>query len=70
MAKKGTKIKELAREIGVSSQVIVERCRVEGIRVQNSITKLTPHKAQLVRSWFSGQTHHDDAAIEDGTNAE
>jgi len=52
MAKKGVKIKELARELHVTSRVLLDRCRAEGIHVQNSVTRLPPHMAPLVRSWF------------------
>ena len=53
MAKKGVKVKELARELGITSHAIVERCRAEGIFVQNSITRLTPKAQAAVRAWFA-----------------
>ena len=54
MAKKGVKVKELAVELGVTSRQLIDRCRAEGLFVQNSITKLPPDKERLVRSWFAG----------------
>ncbi len=59
MAKKDIKVKDLAKELGVTSRDIIDRCRTEGIRVQNSITKLAPDKVSLVRSWFSAQGQRD-----------
>ena len=52
MARKGVKVKELAVELGVTSRIIIDRCRQEGIAVQNSITKLPPDIANRVRVWF------------------
>lgn len=52
MAKAGTKIKELARELGVTSRELVDRCRAEGVFVQNSITKLDTETERRVRGWF------------------
>ncbi|RJP35818.1 MAG: hypothetical protein C4547_08805 [Phycisphaerales bacterium] len=49
---KGPKIKELARELGVTSRMLIERCRDEGLDVQNSVTRLTPAQAQQARGWF------------------
>lgn len=54
MAKKGIKIKDLAVELGLTSRQLIDRCRAEGLFVQNSITRLGPDKERLVRSWFEG----------------
>ncbi len=59
MAKNHVKVKDLARELGVTSRDIIDRCRTEGIPVQNSITKLAPDKVRLVRSWFSATVQRD-----------
>ncbi len=63
MPKKGVKVKELAVELGVTSRQLIDRCRAEGLFVQNSITKLPPDKERLVRSWFAGTgaSAYDDA---------
>lgn len=53
MAKKGIKVKELAKELGQTSRQLIDRCRAEGIHVQNSITKLNPESERTVRSWFA-----------------
>ena len=54
MAKKGIKVKDLARELAITSRQLIDRCRAEGIHVQNSITKLDPESERTVRSWFDG----------------
>lgn len=52
MAKKGIKVKELAKELGATSRAIIDRCRAEGIPVQNSLTRLNRETEQSVRVWF------------------
>jgi len=53
MPKKGPKIKELAKELDVAAKALVDRCRREGLPVQNSITRVTLEQERLVRSWFA-----------------
>jgi plasmid maintenance system antidote protein VapI len=53
MAKKGITIKRLAKALGVTSRVLIDRCRAEGLSVQNSVTKLESANEQRVRAWFS-----------------
>jgi hypothetical protein len=52
MPSRGSKIKELAKDLGVSAKLLVERCRAEGIVVQNSVSRLTAQEERVVRSWF------------------
>ena len=52
MPKKGPKIKELAAEFGMTSRVLIDRCRAEGLPVQNSLTRMRPEQERLIRSWF------------------
>jgi hypothetical protein len=56
MAKKGIKVKDLARELGVTSREVIDRCRAEGMAVQNSITKLNVDRERRVREWFAAQS--------------
>lgn len=57
MAKKGTKIKQLARELGITSRELITRCREEGMPVQNSVTKITVEMERVIRGWFAdGET--------------
>jgi len=57
----GINIKDLARELSVTSRQLIDRCRAEGIPVQNSITKLSPEVADRVRNWFREQPPLPDA---------
>ena len=57
MPKKGEKIKDLARELGVTSRSVIDRCRAAGISAQNSITRLSPTDARRVRGWFAATAH-------------
>lgn len=52
MPRKGIKVKELARALGITSRALIDRCRAEGVFVQNSITRLSPQTERVVRSWF------------------
>jgi len=52
MAKKGIKIEELARQLGVTSRQLIDRCREGGMAVQNSVTKLNVESERQVRRWF------------------
>jgi hypothetical protein len=53
--KKGIKVKELARAIGLTSRELIDRCRAEGVFVQNSITKLPVATERRIRGWFADQ---------------
>lgn len=53
MAKKGISVKQLAQEFGMTSRRLIDRCRAEGVPVQNSITKLDKATERTVRAWFT-----------------
>ncbi|UCE61538.1 MAG: hypothetical protein JSU63_07265, partial [Phycisphaerales bacterium] len=59
MAKPGIKIKDLARELGVTSRQLIDRCRENGVKAQNSLTKLPPQTERTVRSWFVRHSNGD-----------
>ena len=46
------KIKELARELGVTSRRVIDWCRTVGIPAQNSIARLNPDAVLRVRAYF------------------
>ena len=54
-ANKKVKIKDLAKELGVTSRRIINHCRHEGWPVQNSLTKLDPALERAIRASF----HHN-----------
>lgn len=68
--KKGPKIKELARELGITSRVLIDRCRAEGLPAQNSITRLTPGQANIARAWFPVPAAPAGMAPDDGPDAD
>jgi hypothetical protein len=53
VAKKGIKIKDLARDLGVTPRELLDRCRSEGVAAQNGITKLPVETERRVREWFN-----------------
>ncbi len=59
MSKNGPKIKELARELGVTARTLLDRCRTEGIPAQNSLTRLNQSAADLARAWFQPSAASD-----------
>ena len=52
MRRRGPKVKELARELGISARELIDRCRAEGIWVQNSVTRLDRDVVPTIRAWF------------------
>lgn len=61
----GIKIKELARQLGVTSRQLIDRCRENGIHAQNSITRIDPRDLPRVRALFVADTP-GEAQREDG----
>ena len=51
--KKGIKVKDLAHDLGLTSRELIDRCRAEGLFVQNSITRLNRTAEARVRGWFT-----------------
>lgn len=68
MAKKGIKIKDLSRELGITSRALVEFCREQGVSAQNSVARLTPAAEQHIRASFpaANPTLDDDGAASPG----
>ena len=53
MAGKGVRIKDLAGQLGVTSRQLIDRCREQGLPVQNSITKIPPAAERVIRGWYA-----------------
>ena len=53
MSNKGMKIKKLAKELGITSRDLIDRCRAEGLPVQNSATKVEVELERVIRGWFA-----------------
>ena len=45
---------ELAREIGVTSKVILDKCRAEDVELKNHMATLSAGLEATIREWFSG----------------
>ena len=48
-----TRVFELARELSVTSKVILAKCRAEGLDIKNHMTALSAGLAATIREWFS-----------------
>ncbi|AQQ10195.1 Translation initiation factor IF-2 [Sedimentisphaera cyanobacteriorum] len=57
MAKPVTRVHILAKELGVKSKVIVEKCQAEGMDVKNHMSTLSAGRAATIREWFSAGEH-------------
>ncbi len=62
---KGIRVNQLAKELGVTSKEILEKCRAEGLgdKVQNHMAVLALGLAETVREWFSSD-HGGGTAVE------
>ena len=58
-----TRIFELARELDVTSKVVLEKCRAEGIEVKNHMAAVSVGLEATIREWF-GQSAGDHTAVE------
>ncbi|OXU14524.1 translation initiation factor IF-2 [Sedimentisphaera salicampi] len=58
MAKPVTRVHILAKELGVKSKVIVEKCQAEGMDVKNHMSTLSAGRAATIREWFSAGEHN------------
>ncbi len=48
-----TRVFELAREIGVTSKVVLEKCRAEGLEIKNHMSTVSAGLEATIREWFS-----------------
>ncbi len=53
-----TRVFELARELGVKSKTILEKCRAEGLEIKNHMATLSAGLEATVREWFSADSPH------------
>jgi len=58
-----TRVFELARELGVTSKVILEKCRAEGLDVKNHMATVSAGLEATVREWFS-ESEDSHSAVE------
>ncbi|MCK4960072.1 MAG: translation initiation factor IF-2 N-terminal domain-containing protein, partial [Planctomycetes bacterium] len=62
MAKSATRVHLLAKELGVKSKSIVEKCQAEGLDIKNHMSTISVGLAATIREWFSEGEH--DTAVE------
>jgi len=66
VAKKQTRVHTLARELGVSSRDIVDKCKAEGIpNVDSHQSAVTVGLAATIREWFSAGATASTTAVEE-----
>ena len=66
VAVKGIRVNQLAKELGVESKSILNKCREEGLgdKVPNHMTVLSVGLAETVREWFSGGEGGGSTAVQ------
>ena len=57
MAKSTTRVHKLAKELGVKSKAIVEKCQAEGLDIKNHMSTISVGLAATIREWFSEGEH-------------
>ena len=58
MAKLTTRVHILAKELGVKSKAIVEKCQAEGLDVKNHMSTISIGLAETIREWFTDSDQH------------
>ncbi|MCK5565838.1 MAG: translation initiation factor IF-2 [Planctomycetes bacterium] len=57
MAKATTRVHLLAKELGVKSTAIVEKCQAEGLDIKNHMSTISAGLAATIKEWFSEGDH-------------
>ncbi len=57
MAEKKVRVHNLAKELEVDSQAIIEKCRAEGIEIKNHMHVVSAGLEATIREWFSEGSH-------------
>ncbi len=68
MAKAVTRVHILAKELGVGSKAIVQKCQAEGLDVKNHMATISAGLAATIREWFSEGEHA--TAVETATKVD
>jgi translation initiation factor IF-2 len=67
-----TRVHLLAKELGVNSKAIIDKCQAEGLDIKNHMSTISAGLAATIREWFSEGTHTtavETAAVVDLTKA-
>jgi len=54
---KAKRVFEIAKELGVKSKAILDKCKAEGISVNNHMSSVTVGLEATIREWFGGTGH-------------
>jgi translation initiation factor IF-2 len=52
-----TRVHLLAKELGVKSKAVIEKCQAEGLDIQNHMSTISAGLAATIREWFSEGEH-------------
>ncbi|MDD5010568.1 MAG: translation initiation factor IF-2 [Phycisphaerae bacterium] len=52
-----TRVHLLAKELGVNSKAIIEKCQAEGLDIKNHMSTISAGLAATIREWFSEGAH-------------
>ncbi|MGA2914491.1 MAG: translation initiation factor IF-2 [Sedimentisphaerales bacterium] len=52
-----TRVHLLAKELGVKSKTIIDKCRAEGLDIENHMSTISAGLAATIREWFSEGEH-------------
>ena len=64
-----TRVFEIARELGVTSKVVLAKCRAEGLEIKNHMSTVSAGLEATIREWFSeGKSSH--TAVETSTHVD
>lgn len=55
---KAKRVFEIAKEIGVKSKAILEKCQAEGIPMNNHMSSVSVGLEATIREWFGGSSSH------------
>jgi translation initiation factor IF-2 len=50
---KTLRVHTLAKELGVTSKEVIEKCRAEGVELKNHMAAISAGLAESIREWFS-----------------
>jgi len=59
-----TRIFELARHLGVTSKVVLTKCRAEGLEIKNHMSTVSAGLEATIREWFSEESQSQHTAVE------
>ncbi len=56
-AKKKLRVSDLAKELGVTSKAVLEKCKAEGLPIEKHMHVLSVGQEETIREWFSEGPH-------------